>query len=121
MEEPQIINNDLNVKTVINHISVKEDIIERYIHSSREQKRKAVELLSSESGRKKGEKVVNLSSICHADLLAQAILELKRDEDLREGIAERGSQLVSQKFSPEAVGRTLIKILEKKLSFGEDE
>ncbi|HEA64551.1 MAG TPA: glycosyltransferase [Candidatus Aminicenantes bacterium] len=56
-----------------------------------------------------------------SDLLAQAILELKRDEDLREGIAERGYQLVSQKFSPEAIGRTLIKILEKKLSFGEDE
>jgi glycosyltransferase involved in cell wall biosynthesis len=50
-----------------------------------------------------------------SDLLAQAILELKRDEDLREGIAERGYQLVSQKFSPEAIGRTLIKILEKKL------
>jgi glycosyltransferase involved in cell wall biosynthesis len=48
------------------------------------------------------------------DLLAQAILELKRDEDLREGIAEKGYQLVSQKFSPEALGRTLIKILEKK-------
>jgi glycosyltransferase involved in cell wall biosynthesis len=47
------------------------------------------------------------------DLLAQAILELKRDEDLREGIAERGYQLVSQKFSSEAIGRTLIKILEK--------
>jgi glycosyltransferase involved in cell wall biosynthesis len=47
------------------------------------------------------------------DLLAQAILELKRDEDLREGIAERGYQLVSQKFSPEAIGRTLIKILKK--------
>ena len=47
------------------------------------------------------------------DLLAQAILELKRDKDLREGIAEKGYQLVSQKFSPEAVGRTLIRILEK--------
>ncbi len=48
-----------------------------------------------------------------SDLLAQAILELKRDEDLRERIAERGYELVSQKFSPEAIGRTLIKILEK--------
>ncbi len=50
-----------------------------------------------------------------SDLLAQAILELKRDKDLKEGIAERGYQLVSQKFSPEAIGRTLIKILEKKI------
>jgi len=48
-----------------------------------------------------------------SDLLAQAILELKRDEDLREGIAERGYELVNEKFSPEAIGRTLIKILEK--------
>ena len=47
------------------------------------------------------------------DLLAQAILELKGDKDLREGIAEKGYQLVNQKFSPEAIGRTLIKILEK--------
>jgi glycosyltransferase involved in cell wall biosynthesis len=47
------------------------------------------------------------------DLLAQAILELKRDEDLREGIAEKGYQLVSQKFSPEAIGRALCRILEK--------
>lgn len=47
------------------------------------------------------------------DLLAQAVLELKGDKDLREGIAEKGYQLVSQKFSPEAVGRTLIRILEK--------
>ncbi len=47
------------------------------------------------------------------NLLAQAVLELKRDKDLREGIAEKGYQLVSQKFSPEAIGHTLIKILEK--------
>jgi glycosyltransferase involved in cell wall biosynthesis len=46
------------------------------------------------------------------DLLAQAILELKRDEDLREGIAERGYRLVRDKFSPKAIGRALIKILE---------
>jgi glycosyltransferase involved in cell wall biosynthesis len=48
-----------------------------------------------------------------ADLLAQAILELKSDKDLREGIAERGYRLVSQKFSPEAIGRNLLSILEK--------
>lgn len=50
MEEPQVINNDLNVKTVINRTSGREDITERYIHLNQEQKRKAVELLSSESG-----------------------------------------------------------------------
>lgn len=47
------------------------------------------------------------------DLLAQAVIELKRDKDLREAIAEKGYHLVSQKFSPGAIGRTLIKILEK--------
>jgi glycosyltransferase involved in cell wall biosynthesis len=47
------------------------------------------------------------------DLLAQAVLELERDKDLRKGIAEKGYQLVSQRFSPEAIGRTFIKILEK--------
>jgi glycosyltransferase involved in cell wall biosynthesis len=48
-----------------------------------------------------------------SDLLAEAILELKRDKDLRERIADRGCELVSQKFSPEAIGRSLIKIMEK--------
>ena len=72
-----------------------------------------MELLSRGKGRKKSEKVVNLSSIRHPGHLTQAILELKRDEDLREGIAEKGYQLVSQKFSPEAIGRALCRILEK--------
>lgn len=46
--------------------------------------------------------------------LAQAILELKRDKDLREKIAEGGYQLVCRKYSPAAIGRTLIRIIEKK-------
>ncbi len=49
----------------------------------------------------------------HPELLAQAILELKRDLGLRERIAERGYQLVSRNFSPKAIGRTLIRIMEK--------
>jgi glycosyltransferase involved in cell wall biosynthesis len=49
----------------------------------------------------------------HPELLAEAILELKKDLDLRERIAERGYQLVSSNFSPEAIGRTLLRILEK--------
>ena len=49
----------------------------------------------------------------HPELLAQAILELKRDLDLRERIAERGYQLVSGNFSPGAIGRVLIRVLEK--------
>jgi len=49
----------------------------------------------------------------HPELLAQAILELRRDLDLRERIAERGYQLVSSNFSPEAIGKTLIRVLEK--------
>lgn len=45
--------------------------------------------------------------------LAQAILELKKDSLMREEIGERGYHLVSQNFSPEAIGRMLIKILER--------
>jgi len=47
------------------------------------------------------------------DSLAQAVLELKRDEVLRKKIAEQGHQLVGQNFSPVALGRTLKKILEQ--------
>ena len=46
--------------------------------------------------------------------LAQAILELKRNKDLREKIAEEGHQLVRREYSPSAIGRTLIRIIEKK-------
>lgn len=49
----------------------------------------------------------------HPNLLAQAILELKKDNVLREGIAEKGYQLVSQNFSSGDIGRTLLRILEK--------
>jgi len=46
--------------------------------------------------------------------LAQAILELKENSVLREEIAEKGYTLVSQHFSPQAIGRRLIDILERK-------
>jgi glycosyltransferase involved in cell wall biosynthesis len=47
------------------------------------------------------------------ELLAKAILELRRDADLRERIAEKGFELVSRDFSPKAIGRALIGIIEK--------
>ena len=50
--------------------------------------------------------------------LAQAILELKRDKDLRGRIAEEGHQLVRKEYSPVAIGRTLIRIIEKKFLVG---
>lgn len=46
--------------------------------------------------------------------LAQAILELKEDFLLREEMAEKGYRLVSQEFSPQALGHKLIDILERK-------
>jgi len=46
--------------------------------------------------------------------LAQAILELKREKDLRERIAEEAHQLVRQEYSPAAIGRALIRIIETK-------
>jgi glycosyltransferase involved in cell wall biosynthesis len=45
--------------------------------------------------------------------LAQAILELKKDPDLREKIAEGGHDLVSREFSPRAIGSMLTEILKR--------
>ncbi|MBC8359749.1 MAG: glycosyltransferase [Candidatus Aminicenantes bacterium] len=47
------------------------------------------------------------------DLLSQAILELKRDKVLRDKIAENGYELVRQKYSPEAIGRTFADIIKR--------
>lgn len=47
------------------------------------------------------------------ELLAEAILELKENKVLREGIAERGYQYVKENFTPQALGRRLIEITEK--------
>lgn len=55
----------ITVKDLLGHYSVK--TTERYTHSNQEQKRKAVELLSNENSRKKAEKVVDLSPICHME------------------------------------------------------
>jgi len=49
-------------------------------------------------------------------LLAKAILGLKRDADLRKRIAEKGFELVRRDFSPKAIGRTLVGIIEKKFA-----
>jgi len=48
-----------------------------------------------------------------SDSLAKAILELKRNEVLREKIAEEGYQLVWKKYSPKAIGLSFKKILEQ--------
>jgi glycosyltransferase involved in cell wall biosynthesis len=47
------------------------------------------------------------------ELLAEAILELRKDADLRETIAKKAYELVSKEFSPEAIGRTLLRIIER--------
>jgi glycosyltransferase involved in cell wall biosynthesis len=49
----------------------------------------------------------------HPSEVAQAVLELKRDSELRRKVAEGGYDLVSQKFSPEAIGSMLIDILKR--------
>lgn len=56
-----------------------------------------------------------LVSESQPELLAQAILGLKEDKELREKIAGKGYQLVSQSFSPQAIGRSLVRILEKNI------
>ena len=53
----------ITVKDLLGHYSVR--TTERYTHSNQEQKRKAVELLNVQTSGKKGQKVVNLSPICH--------------------------------------------------------
>lgn len=47
------------------------------------------------------------------ELLAESILELRRDESLRERIAEKAYKLVSENFSPRVIGLALIRILER--------
>lgn len=44
--------------------------------------------------------------------LADAILELKEDESLRERIAENGYSLYKKKFTPKAIGKSLKKVIE---------
>jgi len=52
------------------------------------------------------------------ELLARAILEFKRDKTLREKIALKGCELVREKFSPEAIGRTFVEIVRR--HFGDE-
>ena len=55
----------------------------------------------------------------YAKNLAQAVLKLKRDVGLRERVAASGHQLVSQEFSSQAIGRSLVRIIEKKFAVEE--
>ncbi|KPK77300.1 MAG: hypothetical protein AMJ89_02675 [candidate division Zixibacteria bacterium SM23_73] len=55
----------ITVKDLLGHYSVK--TTERYTHSNREQKRKAVEILSKDKGGKRPENVLDLSHICHME------------------------------------------------------
>jgi excisionase family DNA binding protein len=55
----------ITVKDLLGHYSVK--TTERYTHSNREQKRRAVEILDEGKGGKKPENVLNLSLICHTE------------------------------------------------------
>jgi len=53
--------------------------------------------------------------------LAQAILELRRDANLRERIAKKGYELVSKEFSPRAIGRALMRIINRHFSLVKEE
>ncbi len=52
------------------------------------------------------------------ELLAKAILELKKDKLLREKIALEGYELVRQKFSPQAIGRVFLEIIRRNFRHG---
>ncbi len=51
------------------------------------------------------------------EALAQAILSLKQDPELRERIARGGNELYKEIFTPEAIGRQFLQVIEK--HFGE--
>lgn len=55
----------ITIKDLLGHYSVR--TTERYTHSNREQKRKAVELLTRECSGKKAKNLLNLSLICHTE------------------------------------------------------
>jgi glycosyltransferase involved in cell wall biosynthesis len=48
-----------------------------------------------------------------AESLAEAVLELKNDTDLRTGIARRGFERVKENYSSKAIGRCLFEIVGK--------
>ncbi len=52
----------------------------------------------------------------NAQSLANAILELRDNEDLRMKIAERGYNLFTKRFTPEAIGREVKNVIEEALS-----
>jgi glycosyltransferase involved in cell wall biosynthesis len=49
-----------------------------------------------------------------AGSLALAILELKRDAALRDGIASAGARLIRERYSARTIGRRLLDILESR-------
>lgn len=51
-----------------------------------------------------------------AESLAEAVLELKRDRDLRERIAAAGYRLAREEFSSPVIGRKLIRIIESQFN-----
>jgi len=52
------------------------------------------------------------------EFLARAILELKKEESLREEIAEKGYELAWEKFHPRALGSSLKEMLERHVLHG---
>ncbi|OFV67493.1 MAG: group 1 glycosyl transferase [Candidatus Syntrophoarchaeum caldarius] len=55
---------------------------------------------------------VLLCEMANPESLANAILELKDNEKLRENIAKNGYKLYKERFSPEKIGKEMIKIIE---------
>jgi glycosyltransferase involved in cell wall biosynthesis len=53
-----------------------------------------------------------------AESLAEAVLALKQDATFRNGIARRGHELVTENYSPRAIGRRLLEISAKHFGSG---
>ena len=61
-------------------------------------------------------KNVLLCKSANAQSLADAILELKDDEDLRKKIAEKGYNLFTERFTTDVIGRDVKNVIEEALS-----
>jgi glycosyltransferase involved in cell wall biosynthesis len=54
-----------------------------------------------------------LCKCANEESLAEAIMKLKEDQELRKNIAENGYRLIKERFTPRAIGQRLVEILEE--------
>jgi len=60
------------------------------------------------------EEYVMFCKVANSEDLAEKIMQLKNNPELRKSLAQKGHQLYKEKFSPKALGRDLLNIIEEK-------